>query len=345
MSHEFCALSTKLKAMRSGALSPAEYDQLLEKHSVNEVCSFLKNTAYGPYLSDLNERDVHRNVLEERIARRYQDQYLKLYVFVGLEQRKLIQFFFMRSEIDLIKRALRKCFNHEQLFVMRMDEAKNEFFTKHSNINTELLLQSCTLNSVAEACKNTIYFSILRQAISTNADYPAIHMMLDRFYFKMLWSTVDHYVEKSQRDDLQKYIGTQIDYMNVMWIYRCKRYFKMPNELIYTYLIPVYYRLSKEEISEMVEAPNMEACEKVILKGRYKDILNTDGNIFLIERNYKKIWYKSAKKAYKLHPQTMIEVFAFFDLCLLETENLKTVIEGIRYQTDPELVRKYIYID
>lgn len=345
MGSEFCALSTKLKAMHSGHLTETEYSQLLEKHTVGEICSYLKQTVYEPFISDLNENDVHRGKLEECLERKNRDDYLKLYVFVDLNQRRLIRFFFMRDEIDALKSILRRCFNHEQTFTVHMDELKSEFFSKHSAINTDILLQSNNINSVTEACKNTEFYPILRHAVSTNADYPTVCMMLDRLYFRNLWSDIKKYVKKSQREQLERYIGQQIDYMNIMWIYRCKRYFKMPAELIYTYLIPVYYRLSREEITDMVEAPDINICENKILSGSYADILHSDDENFLIERNYKKICCKNAKKAYKLYPETMTEVFAFFDLCLIETENLETIIEGIRYQVNPDIVKRYIYID
>ena len=345
MGNEFCAISTKLKAMRAGHLTSAEYSDLLEKHSVGEICSYLKQTVYQSVLSDLNEQDIHRGRLEDRLEQKNREDYLKLFTFVDLDRRKLIRFFFMRDEIKVLKRVLRQCFNHEQTFSPRMDEVKGRFFKEHSKINIELLMQSRNINSVAESCRDTVFYSVLSHAASTNADYPMVCMMIDRLYFQSLWSAVGKYVDKAQRDSLKKYIGSQIDYLNIMWIYRCKRYFKMSNELIYTYLVPVYYRLTKEDITAMVEAADIETCEKIISSGRYSDILYSEDENFLIERNYKKICYKNAKRAYKLCPETMTEIFAFFDLQTIETENLETIIEGVRYNVAPELVRRYIYID
>lgn len=343
MSNEFCALSAKLKAMHSGRLTATEYNHMLDAGTVGEICSYLKETAYEPFISDLNEHDVHRGKLETRLDRRKRDEYFKLYTFVNLEQRKMIRFFFMRDEIEALKIVLRMCFNHEQNFFIHMDELKSEFFKNHSKINIGLLIQSRTIDSVAEACKNTVFYPILRRAASSGADYSAVCMMLDRLYFKNLWNAANKYVSKNQRTQFKKYIGSQIDYLNIMWIYRCKKYFKMPNELIYTYLIPIYYRLTKENISQMTEAADADSVEAMVKQGIYSDIFKSGDDNFLIERNYKKICYENAKKAYKLNPQTITEIFAFFDLRIIETENLETIIEGVRYQTDPALIKKYIY--
>ena len=345
MGSEFCALSTKLKAMHAGHLTSAEYSSLLEAKSVGEICSSLKETVYAPYISDLNEFDVHRGKLEERLDSRKRNEYLKLYVFVDLNQRKMIRFFFMRDEIEALKIVLRACYNHETSYLIHMDELKSDFFKKHSDINTELLIQSRTTESVAQACKGTVFYPVLRHAVSSGADYTTVCMMLDRLYFKNLWRDAQKYIPKAQKEDFKKYVGTQIDYLNIMWIYRCKKYFKMPNELIYTYLIPVYYRLSKEDISQMAEAPDTETIENTVAGGVYRKIFAKTDETFLIERVYKRIWYENAKKAYKLNPGTMTEVFAYFDLLIIEIENLETVIEGIRYKADTELIRKNIYTD
>lgn len=343
MGSEFCALSAKLKAMRAGHLTETEYGQLLEKRTVSEACAYLKQTAYEPFLADLNENDVHRGQIEDSLDQRKRSDYLKLYVFVDLNQRRLIRCFFMRDEIDALKSVLRDCFNHEKTYNRHMDRFKGEFFEKHSDINISQLMQSESLAAVAEACKNSVFYTTLRHAVSTDADYPTVCMMLDSLYFKTLWTAIARYVEKNQRETLKKYIGQQIDYMNIMWIYRCKRYFRTPPELIYTYLIPIYYRLSKEEITAMVEADSTETCEREIAESRYSDILESDGGEFLIEHNFKRICFENAKKAYKLNPETITEVFAYFDMYVTEVENLETIIEGIRYQTDPEIVKRYIY--
>lgn len=344
MSTKFTAMSAKLKAMNAEHLTEQEYDQLLEKHTVGEICAYLKQTAYRSVTAELNDRSVHRGKLEECLERRNREDYFKLYVFADSDARKLIRFFFVRDEITVLKEVLKHCFNNEHGVLPYVDEIKGEFFDKHSGIDVPLLLQSTNVSSVAEACRNTDFYPVLSHARSNESGYPAIAMSLDRLYFHKLWKAIGKYAPKPQQAALKNYIGTQIDYMNIMWIYRCKKYFRISNELIYTYLIPIYFRLSKDDIISMIEAPTEAALENIISSGKYSDILlNSEGNLF-IEQNYKKIRFKNAKKAYKLHPGTLTEVFAFFDMRLAETKNLETVIEAVRYHTDAEQTKKLINI-
>ncbi len=343
MNNDFCALSTKIKAMHSGYLTADDYNAMLEKHSVGEISSYLKQTYYAPFISDMNDGAVHRGALEEHIERKFDSDYQKLYKFVGHKERKILRFLFMKSEITVLKIALGRIFGHERAIPGEIKNMTGGFFKEHSGIDTEQLTGSKTVADVAAACRNTVFCPVLERAVSRNSDYPGICMMLDRLYFGKLWSEAKKYV--SGDDVFLKYVGTLIDYLNIMWIYRCKRYFKTPAELVYTYLIPVYYRLSSEEISAVVEADSTEEAERIIAGTNYADILDADGDNAFIEHNYKNIYYKNAKKAYKLYPETITQVFAFFCLLTAEEENIKTIIEGVRYGISPDIIRNYICIE
>lgn len=342
MKNDFCALSTKIKAMHADHLTVEDYNAMLDKHSVDEISTYLKQTYYAPFVSDMKSGTVHRGALEEHIEQKYTFEFTKLYSFVGHNERKLLGFLFMKLEISVLKTALGRIFGHERAIPGELRHTSDEFFSSHSNINIELLSSAMSVSDVCNACKNTSYYPVLNRAASMGSDYPDICMMLDRLFFKKLWSAAKKSVP--QGDVFIKYVGMLIDYNNIMWIYRLKRFFKTPNELIYTYLIPVYYRLTSEQISAIVEASSTEEAEKLIRATKYADILSPNGDNSFIENNYKRIYYEQAKKAYKLYPETLTQVFAFFCLLMTEEENIKTIIEGIRYNISPELIRKYIYI-
>lgn len=343
MSNNFCAISTKLKAMRSGHLTAEDYDALLQKHTVNEVCAYLKQTGYGEFLAPLNDATVHRGMLEEYLDMKYEDEFERLYEFAGLEQRKILRYQFILNEIHLLKSVLMRCMSHETLTRHSITPIKSEFFKKHSKIDIDALLFSKNIQAVCDACKNTEYYRPVSHSLSLGSDYAGVCMMLDRMYFENLWSDIKKYVDENQKKEFKNYIGTQTDYLNLMWIYRCKRYFNMPNEMIYTYLIPVFYRLTSDEISKMIESDTLSECEKAIRDGRYGSILDTSDEQLFIEHNYNRLYYLLSKKVFKLNPETISEIFSYFNLLRIETDNIKTIIEGIRYDISPDIIKKYIY--
>ena len=59
------AIMTKCRAIYGNMLSPAQYDELLRKQSVQEIAAFLKEkTSYAPALAGVQESTVHRGQLE-----------------------------------------------------------------------------------------------------------------------------------------------------------------------------------------------------------------------------------------------------------------------------------------
>ena len=80
MSVEYSAIAAKLKAMYSKFLTRDDYEQLLERKSVNDICSYLKSTpGYGEVLEQVNERDIHRGQMEILLEQEMVDEYVRLY--------------------------------------------------------------------------------------------------------------------------------------------------------------------------------------------------------------------------------------------------------------------------
>ena len=88
-------------------------------------------------------------------------------------------------------------------------------------------------------------------------------MRLDRFYIETLWKAKNS-LEREDKDAFASWLGTDIDMMNIMWIYRGKKFWDFSNERIYTYILPIRYRLSSEDISRMVQSDDPKALEEYV---------------------------------------------------------------------------------
>ena len=114
MSVEYSAIAAKLKAMYSKFLTRDDYEQLLERKSVNDICSYLKSTpGYGEVLEQVNERDIHRGQMEILLEQEMVDEYVRLYNFMDNSKRTVMEFWFMRREIAFLKREIRDIYTHE----------------------------------------------------------------------------------------------------------------------------------------------------------------------------------------------------------------------------------------
>ena len=244
MSVEYSAIAAKLKAMYSKFLTRDDYEQLLERKSVNDICSYLKSTpGYGEVLEQVNERDIHRGQMEILLEQEMVDEYVRLYNFMDNSKRTVMEFWFMRREITFLKREIRYIYTHEERSNDEVNQSKfDAFFETHTKINREIMHNAKSLSDCIEACKNTPYSEPLQRAENIGADSFSMGMVLDTYYYKSIWHTASVALDKTQENLFKRLIGTKIDMLNLMWIYRGKKYFEFTNEIIFTYLLPVRYR-------------------------------------------------------------------------------------------------------
>ena len=140
MSVEYSAIAAKLKAMYSKFLTRDDYEQLLERKSVNDICSYLKSTpGYGEVLEQVNERDIHRGQMEILLEQEMVDEYVRLYNFMDNSKRTVMEFWFMRRDC-ILKREIRYIYTHEERSNDEVNQSKfDAFFETHTKINREIM--------------------------------------------------------------------------------------------------------------------------------------------------------------------------------------------------------------
>lgn len=342
MHNGYEAISAKLKAMHALRLTEEDYDKLLMKRTVNEICGYLKNSnPYGRVLEAVDDRTIHRGNLERILNEAVYQQYMRLYRFMNKEQRDILKFWLMRKEMDYLKEKLRFVLNREE----REDHRNyDDFFRKHTELDLDGLEKARDFTAFVQCCQGTIYYKILKTAEKLKSDFFSIGMMLDRAYYMLLWRAASK-LDQSERPVFEQLVGAKIDLLNIMWIYRGKKYFGFKNEIIYTYLIPVHYRLTPEDIKGMVECEDAQRIPLMIKKAGYARLFeNVDGDFF-IEENERLMEKLRAKRIFVNYPKTMAAVFAYLSLKEFETHNIIMITEGVRYNLDPNRLRDHIKRD
>lgn len=345
MSNRYCAVNAKIKAMYSGCLKKEDYMVLISKLSVPEVCAILREkTSYADVFRELTEDKLHRGNIEKNVLNHKMfTQYIRLYNFMNREERNILRFWFMRLEIEFLKHRIRYIMNDEPAAEEFENSDDNVFFEEHTKIDWKIAVAAKTLSDLLPACENTPYYDILRTAESIKSDYFSIVMMFDRLYYTMLWKAKDK-LPKSEVKVFEDLVGPSIDMLNLMWIYRGKKYFDFDKELIYTYLIPVSYRLSSGDIKAMVSATGETGVLNYARDSGYRELFEGVGGGFFAEENYHRLELKLAKKIFVTKPMTMAAVFAYFQIKQTEVYNITTIIECVRYGIDPELIKKHVRV-
>lgn len=335
----YSALTTKIRAMRNNLLTPEQYEELSHFATVADAFAYLqKLPAYENLFADIDPANIHRGQIEWLLNFSTYSDFSKIYCFAQKYQRTYLNLYFMRYEIQTLKRYMRAILDPRQSTMISVVE--NDF-EKHSKIDTQRLAQCSNIDEFIECLKNTIYYVPLSKAKSLeNTALFDYEMALDLFYFSTFWKQKDSYPKK-ERAFITKSYGSRIDLLNMLWIYRCKSYYSVSTASIYTFLIPVTYKLKKSDIKNIVEALTVEDTISCILKTRYgKHFDFSSGTPFEQQCNHmmEEIIFKNFKES----PYSLAAINGYFHMKNDESAKIITALECIRYQYSPETILKYV---
>lgn len=167
---------------------------------------------------------------------------------------------------------------------------------------------------------------------------------VDVAYFVRIWKEIASFSDKKKQSVLREIFGTQIDWLNIMWIYRAHHFFHQKPESIRTILIPVHYKVRKEEIAQLLEAEHTEEFQEILGNTVYfrgKDALVRIED----EISYHHVMGKMYRQICRREPFSMAPVFCYFYLKELEIAHLTTALEGIRYQLPSKDIREMILME
>jgi V/A-type H+-transporting ATPase subunit C len=164
-----------------------------------------------------------------------------------------------------------------------------------------------------------------------------IETTLDIYYFKRIWKTVSRYAAKSR---IKEIIAQEADMLNLLWIYRCKKYYSISNEVIYALMLPVHRRLNPEKIRELIETEDFDSAAADI---KYYDFIKNAGAANY-EKELMKILTGLFAKINRAQPYSAAAPLEYIFAKRLEIENVLSIIEGVRYGLGSEKIMEYTVI-
>lgn len=332
----YSGLTTKVRAMESHFISDAQFHEMSSLETVTDAVEFLKKQpAYAAIFSGLEDQELHRGAIEERLVlSKYQD-FAKLYRFSNLSQRKFLDLYFMHYEVAILKRCLRSALDHREI---DLDLSMfREFFEKHSNLDLIKLYTSKDMAELIANLNGTPFFDLLTHI--ENTDSPTLfdyEMQLDLFYFKTIWKIKNKYLSKSEQTILSQCFGAKLDLLNLQWIYRSKKYYKLAPADIYALLIPIYHRLKKADIIRLAEADTIEEFYSLMKNTYYGNLSISNLSEYPnLEELYAKVLDRIHKLTRQKNPYSIASLNTYLYFKEQEINKIITIIEGIRYGLEP----------
>lgn len=337
----YSGIVTKVHAMNKGLLSAKDYEELIQKNSVLEALEFLKNTpAYADVFSDAYAKNSHRDAIERRLMDSLYTDFIKLYRFADFKERAFLNAYFMHYEVMIIKVCLRNTMNLASWDVSL--GSFDDFFHRHSKLSIAALNDCDTLEEYLAALSGSPYEKLFAAIYNSGSrrlsDYETA---LDLYYFSSVWKLKKKKLSAKEEQDVTAALGTNIDLLNLQWIYRCRRHFSMTDTDIYPMLIPINYKLRPAHIQALVHAETDEEFSRILSGTVYSKWFPTeDLSRFgaVSDQLLGHIYQLRSRK----NPYSIAAVNRYLYRKEEEINHLIPIIEGIRYGLSPDKIRELV---
>lgn len=337
----YSGITTKVKSLQSNLLKESDYKELASLTSVSSAVAFLKGKpAYRSIFQAIDEQTIHRGEIEQLLIHSLYSDFTKIYLFADIHQRKFLDTYFIRYEVNVLKSCLRSVFDHREGMTIDLSFFK-AFFDQHSKLDITKLTSSNSIEELVNNLRGTSIYPILSNL--SNIKEPKLfdyEMALDMYYFSNMWKKRSKNFKKEELEIISHSFGTKIDLLNIQWIHRCKRYYNMSSADIYAMTIPVNYKLSKASITELVECPLeqfSDQLEKTYYAKVYHPFRRHDLEVF-----YKSVLDRMHQRDSRHNPYSIAIINSYLYFKDKEIDKITTALECIRYGLEPKEIEHYL---
>lgn len=320
------ALNAKILKMYSDFLVYEDFVNMAEGDSVRFCLAYLKEKKF-PNIDSFS--DIYE--IEEFLQDYRRRQVKKLQGFLPGKYSDFIKAYMEREKVEKIVKILRALrMNKEPRVEKLVINGRNIPFKEES------------FESFIDNLKDTPYYDYMKNYKSSRDEDSlfSIEMNLDKYYYRNLTESIKS-LSKADRDEFKKIFGVKIDLLNIIWIYRAKKYYDISPEEIFNFTI-FGGNYNSEKLLHLSYIDE-EEFEEEIKKSKYS-ILFADGRVIRTGRTSKKLMYSIANKNFR-RTDGIGKFMSFLILLDSEIENIERILEATRFGLSKEEKLKYMIVD
>jgi len=326
----YSALTTKIRAMQGRLLTDEDFKALAWQETVPAAVGMLKTfPAYKDAFEGQDTEALHRERIEALLWLSLYRDYASLYRFASVRQREFLDLYFMHFEIDILKKCLRNASSKRE---SQLDlSIFEDFFKKHSRLNLTGLSTCTSTGGFIDGLKGSWYYEPLKKLYDGGAALFDYESALDSLYFIRLWNSMKKQLGRKEQEAVRECIGEKIDLLNLEWLSRAKKYYRLPADAIQDFLIPVSYHLQKKQLRDMAAAATWEEFAELFKKTRYGNRLPKK-RVPELKQLFRSLLDAVYKTSGRKNPYSAAVINTYFYFKEDEIRKLITTIEGIRYK-------------
>ena len=304
------------------------------------VAVLSSNKGYGPVLSTIPTDALLAEHFEDYIYLCLYNDIGSLYKFASYENKKIMFPILRRYEALLIKKHYRNISQDTYLNNNAIDSYKQLSF--HLSPNAKEILSTTTKDSLISSLKKSYLkkaFTHVSNAGDIKNDFE-FDSLIDNYINLYFWKNRKKYFSGDELKAWEIYQGTLIDLTNLKTIYRIKKFYNIDNNIIYQNIIPVSYKLSKDNIHNLVGSNDVDLYLANLQSTFYGKHLQKNNDNFDLQCDtlLDKITYLEAKK-----DNTSLSILNSYLLRKeAEIKRLIMILTAVNYRLNPKLILEKI---
>lgn len=243
----YAAISARVRAMYSSLLSPQDFARLSDSPDFPTLIQQLKQTAYGPYLENLKEKDLTPQKVDLAIKGRLADSYDSVIHMAPEHARPLLKQLYRYFEVQNLKAVLRAIVTDPS-----WERVQDVLFPMGSMtiLPMQAMVESGSVGAAIELLQGTTYYDTLSFAMkrySAEQNLFPLEVALDLYYWRQLWQEAKK-LQGQDHERASRIIGSLMDVNNLMWVIRYKVYHGLSEEEVINYTLPFGYHVRDEDV-------------------------------------------------------------------------------------------------
>lgn len=325
---KYPSINAKLKGMYAKKIKNNDIQDLYKQDNLKSVIAILKNKDSN--LKDIDE-NTDRQQIEELLNLEIIYDMQKIVKYLDKSDSRIFNILISKYEINCIKKAIRLIYSQN-----KYDE-NIEVWTTNIFKDLKGLEKVQNFEQLYKILDKTKYKKIIKKYVDNENiknNIFEIENEFDKIYLKTIY-------ESAGNKQLENMIGSEIDFTNIIWIYRMKEYYKFSEDQIKEFIIDKSYLLSKNKINSLIKSQNIDEMNEILSSTPYSKL--SSENIYDLECKIRKYLYNLYKKNFKSNLLSINCIYAYLNLVEMENNDIISIIEAVRYGIDKsKLIKKLL---
>jgi V/A-type H+-transporting ATPase subunit C len=340
----YAAIHGRVRPRYATLLTPQVWAGLCEAADFEALTRLLKDTAYGPYLTRIEDKNLTPRRAVYQVQSRIADAYSAVIRLANTPARDVLTQLYRHFEVDNLKAVLRGI-----VAGAPWDRIRYVLFPLGQNtvLPAQAMVEAGSVGSAVNLLRGAPYYDTLSHAMqryTTEQSLFPLEVALDLNYWRKLWGDVNR-LSSEDRAQALRIVGSLLDMNNLMWAIRYRVYHHLSEEEVINYTLPFGHRVRDEDIRAIAAGADIPRVVARI----YPDLTDVDtllreprSGLPKLERQLQRRLVEHCRAAFTGYPFHIGIPLAYAVLSELEIQDLTVLIEAKSEQISAEEFQSHL---